>query len=490
MTAAKRYLALDLGAESGRGALGVFDGRKLTLEEVHRFANGPVRVLDHIYWDALGLFANLKQALADAAARGPVHSIGIDTWGVDFALLAKDGSLLGNPVHYRDSRTDGVMEQVFAVVPRERIFELTGIQFIQLNTLFQLYAMARSRSPLLDAADKLLMMPSLFNFFLTGRKVEEFTAASTSQLLDPRDGTWVKPLFDVLGLPYRIVPEVVRPGQKIGTVRADIAEETCCGPIPVAAVGCHDTASAVAAVPAQGRSWCYISCGTWSLMGIEAPRPIINAKTLAFNFTNEGGVGNTIRFLKNIMGLWLVQECKRQWAKEGEDLSYGEITSIAASAKPLQRFVDCNDAAFLAPGGMPSRIAEFCRRTGQRAPADRGEAVRCALESLALTYRKALGVLEEVSGGRIDVVHVVGGGTQNRLLCQFAANACNRPVVAGPVEATAIGNVLMQAVTLGDLKSTADLREVVRNSFSPIRYEPQGTAAWDDAYGRFLKVCS
>ncbi|HUW31058.1 MAG TPA: rhamnulokinase family protein [Planctomycetota bacterium] len=491
MSAERKYLALDLGAESGRGMLGRFDGKKLIIEEVHRFPNVPVKVLDHIHWDVLAIFANLKQATANAVAKaGGIDSLAVDTWGVDYALLARDGSLLGNPYHYRDSRTDGIMEKVFSVVPRREIFQHTGIQFIQLNTLFQLYALVLAKSPLLDAADRLLMMPDLLNYLFTGRIVDEYTDGTTSQLMDPRDGRWVKPLFDKLGIPFRIVPDVIMPGERIANLRADIASETGAGPVPVVAVGSHDTASAVAAVPAKGSSgWCYISCGTWSLMGIEAPKPIINDKTLDYNFTNEGGVGGTIRFLKNIMGLWLVQESKREWAREGEDLGYTEITEMAANAKPMQCFVDCNSSVFLAPGGMPGRIVEFCRKTGQAAPQSKGEIVRCALESLALTYRRALAVLEDVSGGRIDVIHVVGGGTQNRLLCQLAADACNRTVIAGPVEATAIGNALMQAVALGDLKSTADLREVVRNSFSPERYEPRNTAGWDEAYVKYEKIC-
>jgi len=482
MSAERKYLALDVGAESGRGALGRFDGNKLTLEEVHRFPNGPVRLLDRIHWNVLSLFGNLKEAVAAAVSQaGGIDSIGVDTWGVDFALLAKDGSLLGNPVHYRDARTDGMMEKAFAAVPKEEIFRHTGLQFMQINTIFQLYSMVLENSPLLKAADKMLMMSSFFNFLFTGREADEYTIASTSQLMDPRTGSWAKPLFDKLDIPFAIAPEIMNPGQVIGNVRPDIAEEAGSDAIPVVAVGSHDTASAVAAVPAEGGNWCYISCGTWSLMGVESPGPIINDKTLAYNFTNEGGVGGTIRYLKNIMGLWLVQECKRQWAKEGQDLSYAEITRMAAESEPMRSFVDCNSDDFLAPGDMPSRIAEFCRETGQKPPESKGQLVRCALESLALTYRKTLAELEDVTGSRIDVVHIVGGGTQNELLCRFAADACNRPVVAGPVEATAIGNVLMQAVALGDLASTAELREVVRNSFSPVRYEPKNTAAWDDA---------
>lgn len=490
MSTERKYLALDLGAESGRGALGKFDGTKLTLEEVHRFPNGPVRVLGRMHWNVLSLFDNLKQAVGGAVSdAGGIDSIAVDTWGVDFGLLAKDGSLVGNPVHYRDPRTDGMMERAFEVMPKEEIFEHTGLQFMQINTVFQLYSMVVSGSSLLGAADKMLMMPSLLNFLFTGRKVDEYTIASTSQLLDPRSRAWARPVFEKLGIPFSIAAELIDPGSIIADMRPDVAEEAGTAPVPVVAVGSHDTASAVAAVPAESDNWCYISCGTWSLMGVEAPGPIINEKTLAYSFTNEGGVGGTIRYLKNIMGLWLVQECKRQWAKEGEDLSYPEITQLAADAQPMQCFVDCNSDAFLAPGGMPARIAEFCEKTGQQSPRSKGRMVRCALESLALTYRRSLAELEDVTGGRIDVVHIVGGGTQNELLCRFAADALNRPVVAGPIEATAIGNVLMQAVALGDLGSTAELREVVRNSFSPVLYEPRDAAAWDEAAAKHKKIC-
>lgn len=473
-----RILAVDLGASSGRTIVGEVEGGRIALQETHRFENGMVETDGSKRWDVDAL---LKEIRTGIAASGPLDGIGIDTWGVDFALLAKDGSLLGNPVHYRDARTDGIMDKAFEVVPKEEIFRHTGLQFMQINTIFQLYSMVLESSPLLRAADKMLMMSSLFNFLFTGRKADEYTIVSTSQLTDPRSGSWAEPLFDKLGIPFTIAPEIMSPGQVIDNVRPDIAEEAGSGATPVVAVGSHDTASAVAAVPAETDNWCYISCGTWSLMGIEAPGPIINDKTLAYNFTNEGGVGGTIRFLKNIMGLWLVQECKRQWAKEGHDLSYAEITQMAAEAEPMRSFVDCNSDAFLAPGGMPERIAEFCRKTGQKLPESKGQIVRCALESLALIYRKTLAELEDVIGRRIGVVHIVGGGTRNELLCRLAADACNRPVVAGPAEATAIGNVLMQALALGDLASAAELREVVRNSFSPVRYEPKNTAAWDEA---------
>jgi len=406
----------------------------------------------------------------------------------DFGLLASDGTLLGNPVHYRDARTDGILEKAFAVMPREEIFSRTGLQFMQINTLYQLYSMVLEKSPLLQVADKMLMMPSLLNYLFTGRMVDEATAVSTSQLIDPRTGGFVRELFDTFGIPFKITPEIIKPGQVIGGIRQDISAELGIKPVPVAAVGSHDTASAVAAVPAESGNWCYISSGTWSLMGLEIPEPFIDEKTVRYGFTNEGGVGGTIRYLKNIMGLWLVQECKRQWAKEGEDISYARLTEMAAEAEPRRSFVNCNSSIFLAPGGMVERIANFCRDTAQPVPESKGQVVRCALESLALTYRDTLNALEDVLGKRIDVIHIVGGGTQNTLLSQMTADACNRQVVAGPVEATAIGNILMQAVALGDLASTAELREVVRNSYAPVHYDPRDTAKWDDAWERFEKI--
>jgi len=488
MGAQRNYLALDLGAESGRGLLGTFDGRKLSLREIHRWPEANVRLLGRLYWDLPSIFANLKEAVGRAAsAADNLRSIAIDTWGVDFGLLAGD-YLVGNPFHYRDSRTDGIMEKAFERLPRREIFEATGLQFMQINTIFQLYTMVLENSPLLNAADTLLMMPSLLSFFFTGRKVDEQTAASTSQLLDPRTRQWARPLFDRLGVPFAIAPELIAPGEVIAGIRADVADEIGAAAIPVVAVGSHDTASAVAAVPAEAGSWCYISCGTWSLMGIEASEPIVNNKVLEYNYTNEGGVGGTTRFLKNIMGLWLVQECRRQWEKDGSPLAYDQMAAMAAEAQPMRCFVDCNSDDFLAPGDMPARIVGFCRKTGQQIPQDKGQIIRCALESLALTYRRSLAVLEEITGGRIDTIHMVGGGTQNELLCQFAADACNRPVVAGPVEATAIGNLLTQAVALGDLNA-AEVREVVRSSFSPVHYKPQDTAKWDAAWERFQKIC-
>jgi rhamnulokinase len=491
------YLALDLGAESGRGLLGKFDGERLTLDEVHRFANGPVRMLDTLHWDLPRLFDEIKTALRKVSAtnRG-LDGVGVDTWGVDFGLIGRGDTLLGNPVHYRDARTDGMLEAAFRRVGRERIYEITGLQFLPFNTLYQLLAMRLSDSPLLEVAETLLMMPDLLGWLLTGRRVGERTDASTTQLLDPRTGRWSDELCQALNLPRAILPELVDPGTELGPMRRALAEEVGLDPaLTVLVPGTHDTASAVAAVPVVRPSgvaavvgppdWCYLSSGTWSLLGVEVARPVINAETLAANFTNEGGVAGTTRLLKNIMGLWLVQECRRTWARQGRDYSYDDLIARARAARPFAALVDPDDPTFLAPGDMPARLAAYCTRTGQEPPGDEGGFVRCALESLALKYRWTIERLESILGTTIRTIHVVGGGSRNALLCQFAADACGRAVHAGPIEATAAGNVLLQAMGRGRIASLADARAIVARSFPVTVYEPRDTAAWADAAGRF-----
>jgi rhamnulokinase len=490
MPQTSNYLAFDLGAESGRAILGRLDGTTLQLSTLCRFANGPVRVLDGLYWDALRLFQEIKDGLSLYRREhgGQLDGIGLDTWGVDFALLGRDDQLLGNPRHYRDPRTEGMLAAAFEAVPREEIFGQTGIQFMEINSLYQLLAMRRQGDAALDAAHTFLMMPDLLNFWLTGIKACEFSDATTTQCFNPRTGDWAWDLLKRLDLPTRIFQPVVQPGTVIGPLHAGLAEEVGLGATPVMVPACHDTGSAVAAVPAEGQDFAYISSGTWSLMGVEVAEPVITADSLAFNFTNEGGVCGTYRLLKNIMGLWLVQECRRIWAAEGQEYSYDELTQMAAEAPAFGPLVDPDAHEFLRPGDMPARISEFCRASGQRVPASRGEVLRTALESLALKYRWVLQRLEVMLGRRLNTIHIVGGGSQNRLLCQLAADATNRPVVAGPVEATAAGNVLMQALGRGRLGSLADAREVVRRSFDVVRYEPRASDRWDEAYARFLAV--
>jgi rhamnulokinase len=484
------FVAFDLGAESGRCVVGKLQEGLLEIEEVHRFPNGPVRIIDSIHWDVLRIWQEVKEGLRICASKygNAIRGIGVDTWGVDFALLGKGDVLLSNPYHYRDKRTDGMIEEAFRRVSREEIFEQTGIQFMQINTLFQLLSMVVEGSPLLDVAQTLLMMPDLFNFWLTGVKVSEFSIATTTQFYNPRERCWAKRLLERMGIPTHFLPPIVPSGTVLGKLLPSVAEDVGMPQVEVIAPACHDTGSAVAAVPASGDSWCYISCGTWALMGVEVNEPIINERSLQLNFTNEGGYGGTIRFLKNIMGLWLVQECRRTWAREGEEHSYAELAEMASASKPFKAFVDPDHVAFLHPGDMPQRMREFCLRTSQPAPETKGEFVRCALESLALKCRWVLDKLEELLGRRIDVVHIVGGGSRNKLLCQFLANATRRVVIAGPVEATAIGNIMIQAIATGYVASHEEARKIIRHSFEVERYEPTDGDDWEVAYERFMNV--
>jgi rhamnulokinase len=488
--APRTYLAIDLGAESGRAILATLDQAQLSLTEIHRFANNPVRLPDGLHWDILRLWSEVKAALHIATHQHNVQlaGIGLDTWGVDYGLLDRTGALIGNPYHYRDSRTDGLVEAAFKRLPRERIFDLTGIQFMQLNTLYQLFSMVVQQSPALPIAATFLTTPDLLNYWLSGRKACEFTMATTTQCYDPRRCEWSRPLLEALGIPAHIFPEVVQPGTVLGTVLLDIAEETGCGRVPVIAPACHDTGSAVAAVPAETKNFAWISSGTWSIMGAEASEPIVNAQSLKYNFTNEGGVNGTWRFSKNIMGLWPVQECRRTWARAGDELSYTEITRLSSEAEPFKSIIDVDADEFFHAGDMPARIQQYCARTQQPVPEAKGAIVRCALESLALKYRWVLDRLEEMLGYRLDPIHIIGGGTQNRLLNQLTADATNRSVVTGPIEATAIGNVLMQAIALGHLTSLDEARAVVRHSFKPETYEPHASAEWDAAYQQLKKL--
>ncbi len=492
MSPTRNYLAVDLGAESGRAILGKLEDGQLSLSEMHRFPNIPVRLPDGLHWDALRLMNEVKHsiALACQAGEGRLNGIGLDTWGVDFGLLDRTGILISNPMHYRDSRTDDMMEEVFKIVPKEDIFSQTGIQFMQLNTLYQLFSLVWSNSPTLKIAETFLTMPDLFNYWLTGRKVCEFSNATTTQCYDPRRGQWAAPLLQRLSIPTEIFPEIVQPGTLLGPLATQLSEELCVPAAQVIAPACHDTGSAVAAVPAVSDSHAWISSGTWSIMGVTVDDPVISDQTLAFNLTNEGGVNGTFRLSKNIMGLWLVQECRRTWEHEGDSLSYEEITRLADAAPALRSLVDPDAREFLKPGDMPGRIQAYCRRTGQSVPDSKGAVVRCALESVALRYRWVLERLETILGRRLEVIHIVGGGTKNRLLSQLAADATGRKVVTGPVEATAAGSLLIQALGLGDVATLEDLREVVRRSFAVETFEPSDASGWDEAYRRFVDLAA
>jgi rhamnulokinase len=485
----RQLLAFDLGAESGRAILGQLDDRRIQLQDIHRFTTGPTPVLGRLYWDVLRFFDEIQTGLRAAATYGDLGSVGIDTWGVDFGLLAGDGTLLDNPRNYRDPRTDGVMDRALEKVSRSDIFAATGLQFMPINTLWQLLAMREAGSPQLAAAEKFLMIPDLLHYFLSGEQAGEFTNATTTQFYDPQQLCWSQQLLDTFDLPNRILPEVVVPGTRLGSIRPTIAQVCGLGDVPVVVPATHDTGSAVAAVPARNKDFAYISSGTWSLMGAELAGPNLSATALRYNFTNEGGVGGTFRFLKNIMGLWLVQETRRTWQAEGRDRSYAELTDSARQASPFGALIDPDDARFMPPGDMAARIRALCSETGQTGPDTEGAVIRCILESLALKYRWVLERLEEILGRRLDPIHVVGGGIQNELLCQLTADATDRPVLAGPAEATAVGNLLVQALGLEWLGSIADLREVVRTSFEPRIYEPgPHREPWDSAYERFLRL--
>jgi rhamnulokinase len=469
-----QYLAIDLGAESGRAMLADLSGRLLKLAEVHRFPNIPVQLPSGLYWNTLGLFQEMIAGLRAAARLSSrLESVAIDTWGVDFGLLGADGALIDNPRHYRDGRTAGLPEEMFAAVPRAEIFAATGIQFMELNSLYQLWAVHRRAPWLLAQAKALLFMPDLFNYFLCGAIAAERTIASTSQFYDPARGRFATELLAKLGMASGFLAELVDPGRRLGTVLPAVAD--ACGAArdtPVYTTASHDTASAVAAVPAaSGSRWCYISSGTWSLMGMELARPLINESTLAANFTNEAGAGGSIRFLKNIPGLWLLQECRRAWAREGKEYGYDELIAMARDAAPSGAVLHLE--AFQTAGQSAGRVREYCRATGQQEPEGVGAVVRLILHSLAVRYREVLEVLESLTGEGVDVIHIVGGGSRNRLLNQLTADVTGRRVVAGPAEATAAGNALVQAWGAGQVGSLEELRQVVRESFAVEEFVPQ-----------------
>jgi rhamnulokinase len=490
MEQVEKYIAVDLGAESGRVMLGLVSADKLVLEEIHRFGNGPIEEGGALRWDFHRLLSEIKTGIGKAvkAAGGRVWGVGVDSWGVDFGLLDADGKLIENPYHYRDSQTEGMREKAFEMMGKRAIYDNTGIQFMVLNSVYQLLAMRLNNSTALAKAAKLVFVGDLFTYFLCGEVFAEYSLASTSQFMDMRTGQWSKAVLEGLSLPADIMPKIVDPGTVVGCLSDEIQGELGCGAIPVIAVGSHDTASAVAAVPATGdANWAYLSSGTWSLMGIEIPHAIVNDKTFQYEFTNEGGVEKTIRLLKNIMGLWPVQECRRQWQSEGADLSYAEMAALAQEAEPFARRIDVDDGSFLAPGDMPRRINDYLVRTGQEPIDDKGQMVRSILENLALKYRSRMEAIEDVAKSEIDVMHIVGGGIQNELLCEFTANALGKKVVAGPIEATAIGNILMQAIATGQIKSLAEARKIVRNSFELKEYEPQETSRWREQYEQSKK---
>jgi rhamnulokinase len=483
------YLGIDLGAESGRVIAGLWNGKTIKLEEVHRFPNGPVPLAGALRWDVLRLWAEIQNGLALAGKKfgNAIVSVGADTWGVDFVLLNKNNEMLGQPYHYRDARTNGLMEKAFGKVPRAEIFAQSGLQFMQFNSLYQLLAWKAHSPAILDAADCLLFMPDFLHWAMCGAKRAEFTIASTSQFVHPLRRNWSLPLLKKLGLPTHFLPKIVPPGTTLGKLRKSLPG------VKVVAPPSHDTASAVAGVPTANTgkaNWAYISSGTWSLMGVEVQKAALSPRALDLNMTNEGGLDGTYRLLKNIMGLWLVQQCKRAFEARGAQYDYAQLAQMAAKAAPLRSLVNLNDPRFLNPPDMPKAIQDFCRETKQPVPRTEGELVRCCYESLALKYGEVLASLEELTGEKVEVIHIVGGGSLNKVLSQFAADVCQRPVVTGPVEATALGNLLTQVRASGELSSLAGMREVIRASSDVQRYEPKPSAAWCEAAERFTGLKS
>lgn len=487
MSKSSYYIAVDLGAESGRIMLSGQDGGRINIQEIYRFPNGPVKQDGSLRWDFNKLFGEIKTGLKKAfAVQKDVVSIGVDTWGVDYGLIDGDGKLIENPYHYRDSRTDGMIEAACKVMPKEQIYKHTGLQFMQFNTLYQLIACRRNRPELLERAKHLLFMPNLIMYYLCGDISAEYTIASTSQMMDMSTGTWSDAIFKAFDLPKAILPKVVNPGAKLGVLKKELAAEFGCAAVDIVAVGTHDTASAVASVPADGKgSWAYLSSGTWSLMGIEIPNAIINQQTTELQFTNEGGVQNTIRLLKNIMGLWLVQECRRHWASEGRELDYKQIASMASQSQPFQAYIDPDYTEFFAPGRMPEKIKAYLKKTGQKDISDEGQMIRVILESLVVRYCQVFQSLENLSGTPIDVLHIVGGGCQNELLNQLTADALGKKVVAGPVEGTVLGNVLVQMLASGQIDSLQAGRQMVAKSFPLKEFVPQCSLGWQNFKNKY-----
>jgi rhamnulokinase len=479
---------VDLGAQSGRVAIGGFDGERLEVEEVHRFPNVPVKTGETLHWDVLRLYADVLDGLRAARRGGRLDSVAVDSWAVDFGLVDTRGKLLRNPVHYRDRRRAAQVEAVFERVPARELYERTGIQLLPINTIFELAAMAADADPALAAAGRLLLIPDLVHHWLCGSEVSERTNATTTQCLDVWTGSWLVDVLERLEIPDRLLPEIVPPATPLGPITADVAAETGVGSPTVVAAATHDTASAVAAVPLRGERSAYVSLGTWSLVGVEAREPVVNDAAFRANVTNEGGVEGTVRVLCNVTGLWLLHECSRVWSLAGRDHSIDDLVRLAGSSERLRSLVDPNDQSFAEPGDMPARIVAYCARTGQPEPADDGAVVRCILESLALKHAETIEALGALTGRELEEVHVVGGGARNELLCRWTADASGRVVLAGPAEATLVGNLLVQAMALGEISSLEDGREVVRRSFAPEVYEPVEDTRWSEARERFATL--
>lgn len=488
-----KVLAFDFGASSGRAMLFTFDGKKLEIEEMHRFSNDPVMVNGSYHWDVLRLFFEIKKGITKTLNAGhkDIEAIGIDTWGVDYGLFDENGKLLGNPYHYRDERTNGMIDLADKKVGKKYIFDQTGIQFSFFNTLFQLMAAKEQKDSTLPMAKKLLFIPDIFNYFLTGVMKNEYTESSTSMMLNPHTKQWNKELLEKLEIPSDILCDIIEPGTIVGELSDEICEELGCPKIPVVAVGSHDTASAVASVPVtEDYSYAYISTGTWALMGTELDAPSVTEHSFKYDFTNEGGVCGKIRFLKNIMGLWIIQECRRQWEREGKELSFDDLENAAWGAAPFESFIDPDYHDFATPGNMPQKIRNFCEKTGQKIPQTEGEVIRCAAQSLAMKCRMVADALEDVQGKKLEAVHMLGGGIKDTMVTSFVSNATGKRVIAGPVEATSTGNAVVQLMALGKISSLIEARTIIRDSFPIKVYEPQDSDDWNAAYEKFKKIAS
>ena len=484
----KRVLAFDFGASSGRAILGIFDGEKIELQEVHRFSNDPVKINGTVYWDVQRLFFEIKQGILKAKEAGGFDSIGIDTWGVDFGLLRKDGTLVENPVHYRDARNDGMVEKATEYMSKERMYDITGIQFMDFNTIFQLLSLKENRPYILEEADKLLFMPDLLNYMLSGVKSTEFSIATTSQMVDLKTNNWSEEILDTFGINKNLLTDIAPTGAVIGQLSDEICEELGVPKADIVSVAAHDTQSAITATPCEFDDFAFISCGTWSLFGTEVKEPIINEASKKLNVTNEGGYDYTTAFLKNSCGLWLIQESRRQWIREGKEYSYAELEKLALECEPFKCFIDPDAPEFAPMGNLPRRVKEYCEKTGQYVPQTVGEIIRCIYESLALKYRYTFDGIKECTGKDYDRIHVMGGGTKDKLLLQMTAQSCNVNVYGGPIEATALGNVAIQLMSTGAIKDIKEARKIIAKGENLKLYEPKDNADWEKAYEDFKNI--
>lgn len=483
----KKVLAIDIGASSGRAIVGTFDGKRISLEEIHRFSNDPVILNGTMYWDVLRLFHEIKQSLIKAKHCG-VESVSVDTWGVDFGLLDKDGRLLENPVHYRDGRTAGMVDESFKLIDKAEFYNITGNQFMEINTAFQLLSLAKNRPELLERADKAVLMPDLFEYFLSGEILAEQSIASTTQLFDAKEKQWSDKVLEKLGIKASLMPPIIKSGSVVGTLSAELCEELDITPIKVIASCGHDTQCAMAAAPAEEKDFIFLSCGTWSLLGTELDSPVIDENSFRLNITNELGCDEKTSFLKNIIGLWLIQESRRQWIREGREYSFAELESMARASAPFKSFIDPDATEFTPAGNIPKRICEYCSRTGQPVPQNDGEIMRCIYESLALKYRSAKEELEACTGREYSAVYMVGGGTKDRFLPQLTACSCGCTVSSGPVEATALGNIAVQLMAMGEISGLAEARAIVRSSERIYTFLPEDADKWEEAYKKYKEV--